>query len=266
MSLEIVLLCLVSVAAGAINSIAGGGTLLTFPVLMAILSRQYGTGHVALAAVVANQTNTVSLVPGSLAAAIGYRRELVHSRRWLWWLIWPCLGGGTIGALLLIILPAGVFESLVPWLILAAALLFALQPKIASWTGIGREHAHPSAARMAAIVLLQLAVSVYGGYFGAGIGILMLAALALMGMADIHAMNALKNVMAAAINMIAALIFIVRGQVEWHYALPMIISAVIGGYLGAALALKVDRGLVRRIVVVIGFSLAAFYFYRQLTA
>ncbi len=260
---EYVLLCVTAATAGAINSIAGGGTLLTFPVLMALLSHK--AGFADKASVVANQTSTMALIPGICAAAWGYRNQLVHSRQWLKLLLIPSLTGGLIGGLLVTEFP-GAFGSLVPWLILTAALLFVLQPQIAKWTGIGKPHSVPSRGSIAAIVVFQFLVAIYGGYFGAGIGILMLSALALMGLADIHVMNGLKNCLAFSINSMAVAVFLTRGEIAWEYALPMIASSIIGGYLGATMAQKIDRQIVRRIIVVIGFSLAAYYFYRQLFA
>lgn len=261
MTWEIAVLCLAALAAGAVNSVAGGGTLLTFPVLVAALTLKWGDD----AAAVANETSTVALVPGAMVAAIGYRKQLADSAHWLRWLILPSLVGGIIGALL-INTYREAFRSLVPWLILTAALLFALQPQIARWTGIGQQHERPSWPRIGAIVAFQLLVSIYGGYFGAGIGILMLSALAMIGLSDIHSMNALKNVLAAVINGITAAIFIIWGNIEWSFAVPMLLAAIVGGYLGARVALRIDRGLVRRIVVVIGFGLATYYFYKEFLA
>ena len=157
----------------------------------------------------------------------------------------------------------GAFSALVPWLILTAALLFVLQPQIATWTGIGRPHSTPSRAGISAIIVFQFFVAVYGGYFGAGIGILMLSALAMMGLADIHIMNGLKNCLAFCINLSAISMFVTRGEIAWEYALPMIAASIVGGYLGATLAQKIDRQIVRRIVVAIGFTLATYYFYKQ---
>ena len=260
MNWDLIFLCLASAVSGAINSIAGGGTLITFPVMVAVLKRKPEFSE--LATVVANQTTCVALMPGSFASAWAYRRELTHSVRWLKWLVWPSLLGGWLGSLLVIWFPKA-FDSLVPWLIFTAALLFALQPQIARWTGIGQPHENPSGRRIGAIMAFQFLVAVYGGYFGAGIGILMLSALALMGLSDIHAMNALKTLLAAVINVMSVVVFATQGQVDWHYAWPMIGAAIVGGYLGAAWARKIDRGVVRRIVVVIGFALAAYYFYHQ---
>ncbi|MCC7083378.1 MAG: sulfite exporter TauE/SafE family protein [Pirellulales bacterium] len=258
MSWEIIALCAAALAAGAVNSVAGGGTLITFPVLVAALKIKYGPEAEA----VANETSTVALVPGAIVAALGYRRELVHSAHWMRWLLPPSLVGGIIGAILLNSY-RDAFRSLVPWLIFSAAMLFALQPQIARWTGIGQSNAKPSHSRILAIVLFQLLIGIYGGYFGAGIGILMLSALAMIGLSDIHAMNALKNVLGGAINGVTAAIFILWGNIDWGFAVPMLVASVIGGYLGARIALKIDRTLVRRTVVLIGFGLALYYFYRE---
>jgi uncharacterized protein len=261
MNWDIVLLCIAALSAGAVNSIAGGGTLLTFPVLMALLSHKLGSEETA--SVVANQTSTMALIPGIIAAAWGYRAQLTHSKRWMKWLLPPSLAGGYIGGRLVVEFPKQ-FSALVPWLILAAATLFVLQPQITRFTGIGRPHASPARSTIAAIILFQFFVAVYGGYFGAGIGILMLSAMALMGLGDIHIMNGLKNVLAFGINGMAIAVFITRGQIAWEYACPMIVASIAGGYLGATMAQKIRPQVVRRLVVVIGFTLAAYYFYRQL--
>jgi uncharacterized protein len=254
------LLCLSAVMAGAVNSVAGGGTLLTFPVLLTVLTHQFGSEKIA--SVVANQTSTTALIPGIFAAAWGYRRQLEHSKQWMKWLLPPSILGGLIGGLLVVGFP-DQFSRLVPWLIFTAATLFVLQPQIAKWTGIGKPHQHPTGRTLTAIVAFQFFVAVYGGYFGAGIGILMLSSLGLMGLADIHVMNGLKNCLAFSINSLAMLVFITRGQIAWNLAAPMIAASIVGGFLGSTLAQKIDRQIVRRIVVVIGFSLATYYFYRQ---
>ncbi len=249
-----VLLCLTAAAAGAINSVAGGGTLLTFPVLFAAL------GTTAHDSVVANATSTVSLVPGALAALWGYRSELQPVRRWARLLAWPSLAGGIIGSILVVARPES-FKVAIPWLILTAALLFALQPLIARWTGIGRPRSEVSPKMAAAIALFQLGIAIYGGYFGAGIGILMLSSLGMMGLSDIHQMNALKSLLGGIINGVSVAVFIYHGVVHWPYALAMGAASIVGGYLGARIARRLNRNLVRMAVVVIGFSLATYYFY-----
>ncbi len=248
---------LAAAAGGAVNSVAGGGTLLTFPALFAAL------GVSAQASVAANATSTVALLPGSLAGMAGYRRELREAPRWSWLLVLPSLAGGLLGATMVIAQPK-TFEALVPWLILTAAALFALQPRIAVWAGVGRESSRPTPGKIAAALVFQTLVAIYGGYFGAGIGILMLSSLAMMGLGDIHRMNALKTLLASSINSVAAAIFIAQGKVHWPFALVMAVAAVVGGFFSAHLARRLDRNLVRRAVVAIGFSLAGYYFYLQL--
>lgn len=251
-------LCLAAVVAGAINSIAGGGTLLTFPALFAAL------GASAEASVIANATSTVALFPGSLASMAAYRDELRETPRWTLLLVIPSVLGGYVGSRLVTTLPPETFRTLVPWLILTAALLFWLQPRIAVWFGVGRERHAATRQAIAGAMSFQLLVAVYGGYFGAGIGILMLSALAMMGLGDIHRMNALKTLLGSCVNGIAVAVFIVNKKVNWPIAAAMAVAAIAGGYFGARAARRLDRNLVRRIVISIGFFLAAYYFYRQL--
>ncbi len=260
-----VLLCATAAAAGAINSVAGGGTLLTFPALFAMLHAAPSAAVLASGAgVIANGTSTVALLPGSAVAAWEYRREIRAAGAWFLWLLLPSVVGGLVGALLVTELPPGWFEVLVPWLILAAAVLFALQPQIGRWLVTNPHQGRPGWPRLVVILFFQLLVALYGGYFGAGIGILMLSALALMGMSDIHRMNGVKNLCATCINGVAAGTFIARDKVEWRWVWPMLISAIIGGWVGSRVARRMSRTIVRRVVAAIGFSLAAYYFYRQL--
>lgn len=256
--LDYLSLCGAAAAGGAINSVAGGGTLLTFPALFAAL------GASDEASVIANATSTVALFPGSLAGMAGYRRELAEAPRWSLLLIVPSLIGGYFGSRLVIWLPSATFKMLVPWLILTAALLFWLQPWIARRIGIGRDHAPATRRSIAGAIVFQLFVALYGGYFGAGIGILMLSALAMMGLGDIHRMNALKTLLGSCINGVAVVVFIAGGKVNWPIATAMAAAAIAGGYLGAHFARRLDRNLVRRTVVAIGFMLAAYYFYGQI--
>lgn len=246
-------MCLAALLAGAINAIAGGGTLLTFPALLMAL------GSSAEMAVMANVTSTIALCPGSVASMWGYRQELQEMGPWLKLLIPPSLLGGAIGSLL-VLQNANVFQSLIPWLILLASLLFAFQPAIARWMGIGQEHVAPNRQLRAGIVAFQFLVGIYGGYFGAGIGILMLTSLAMMGLADIHRMNALKTALATCMNGVSVLIFMGSGRVHWPFALAMATAAMIGGYGGARLARRLDKSLVRYTVIAIGLTLSAYYF------
>ncbi len=222
-------LWLSALAAGAVNSVAGGGTLLTFPALLTALS-PLGPK----AAIVANATSTVALVPGSLAGAWGYRSEMRSVRNWILLLLGPSLVGGALGSLLVIYLKESIFNSLVPWLILTAALLFLVQPTLSKLVGQERRPDAPSGGTVAAVVLFQFLVAVYGGYFGAGIGILMLSALALMGLPGVHQMNAVKTFLAFCINGVSVVIFVLGEKVHWSYALVMAVGAILGGYLGRA--------------------------------
>ena len=259
MAQDYLILCLAAALGGAVNSIAGGGTLLTFPVLFAAL------GSSGADAVLANGTSTVALVPGSIAALFGYRREIQLERFWAARLLLPSLIGGFIGSLLVVMLPGDSFKSAVPLLIFGAAMLFALQPRIAKWTGIGGSHnLAPSRGLIAGAVVFQFFVAIYGGYFGAAAGIMMLSALAMMGLTDIHRMNAVKTLLTSVINGTSVLVFVATGNVHWPYALAMAASASLGGYAGAHGARRIDRTVVRAVVVVIGFVLAGYYFYRQI--
>lgn len=257
MTLELVILCVAAVLAGAVNSVAGGGTLLTFPALAWVL------GPSAAAAVIANATSTIALFPGSLAAMWGYRRELSGSRKMISLLIVPSLIGGALGTWLVVTQPAKIFQTLVPWLILVATVLFLLQPTITKWTGIGQPHEQPSTSTRFGIVGLQFLIAVYGGYFGAGIGILMLSALALMGLSDIHRMNAVKTMLASGINGMSVVVFLWSGQVNWKLAVPMIVAAIVGGFAGASVARRLDKNVVRYTVVTIGLLLSAYYFLKM---
>ena len=196
----------------------------------------------------ANGTSTVALLPGSLAALAGYRSELEASRHWALLLAWPSLSGGLLGASLVVLLPSEVFDALVPWLILTAATLFALQPRIAldRHRPVARATHAAAAAKAGAF---QFCVAVYGGYFGAGIGILMLTALALIGLANIHQMNALKSLLGSLINAVSAVVFIWQRQVHWPFAAAMAVSSVVGGYLAARVARRFNSKHVRALVV-----------------
>jgi uncharacterized membrane protein YfcA len=237
-------------AAGVINAIAGGGTLLTFPALLSVLP-----------SVVANGTSTVALVPGSLAGAWGYRKEVRASWHWIGLLLVPSVIGGAIGTLLVTRLDERYFARMVPWLILTATLLFLIQPALGRLTGIGKPHVHPGTSMTIAIVIGQVLVGVYGGYFGAGIGILMLSSLAILGLADIHQMNGIKAVLAAFINSASIAVFVADGKVVWSYAILMAAAAIAGGYMGAKSAKIMPPQIVRWAVIIIGLALSAYYFW-----
>jgi uncharacterized membrane protein YfcA len=240
-------------AAGLINSIAGGGTLVSFPALL----------WVGRDPVLANATSTVALWPASLAGLYGFRRELEGSARTFLLFAAPSLLGGVLGAVLLLRTPSETFGRLVPFLILFATLLLAAQEPISRRLRRGGEEARePTRAWWAGALVFQFLVGVYGGYFGAGIGILMLAALGLLGFTDIHRMNALKNLLAICINGIAAVYFIILGSVIWADVLVMTFAAVAGGYLGARLAYRLGRRFVRLAVIIIGLVMSVSLFVK----
>ncbi|QJW94520.1 sulfite exporter TauE/SafE family protein [Frigoriglobus tundricola] len=250
-------LCGSAFLAGAMNSVAGGGTLLTFPALTALVSPA-----------VANGTSTFALLPGSVAGALGYRKELHESRRFVLRMLAPSIAGGFLGAWL-VGKNQDAFARLVPWLILLAAALFVVQAPLSRWVkrraaveGVQPEHHEPNWQTQALVIGFQFLVAVYGGYFGAGIGILMLSALGFMGVGDIHRMNAVKTCLAAAINAASVVVFVRDELVHWGYVLPMLGAAVLGGYAGARVARRLPASYVRYAVIAIGFGLAAFYFLK----
>lgn len=249
-------LCLSAMAAGAVNSVAGGGTLLSFPPLLRVFAGLENAG------VLANATSTVALLPGSLAGGFGYRKEVRECRALITRLLAPSLLGGAVGSLLVTRLPPSVFEALVPWLILLAALIFLIQGPIKRLVGTAK-HGPPSASTTAGVIAGQFLVAVYGGYFGAGIGILMLSILPFMGTENIHQTNAAKTILAAVINGVTVVIFIAEGVVVWHYALAMAAAAIVGGYLGAHFARKLPTVYVRALVIVIGFAIGGYYLWKQ---
>lgn len=241
---DFIIITAAGLVAGAINAIAGGGTLISFPALLWL-----GRDPIA-----ANATNTVALIPGSFAGMIGFRQEMRLAKRWLFLLTIPSLAGGIIGAMLLLRTPQSTFERIVPLLIAVATLLLATQEMITSrFRHFAEVHEkQPARGWIAAAFIFQFFVGIYGGYFGAGMGILMLAALGLIGLTDLHQMNGLKNLLAVCINGVAALQFIAAGAVLWREALIMAAGSIVGAMIGARLARRMGRGFVRGAVVAIG--------------
>lgn len=239
------LLLLAALAAGALNAVAGGGSFFTFPALVLA-----GVPPVA-----ANATSTVSLWPASLASAAAFRDDLRHGRRALVVLGAVSLAGGLLGALLLLLTPDRAFEAVVPWLLLVATLVFAFGPRLTA--GLRSRDLRLPLAGMAGV---QLVVATYGGYFGGGMGIMMLAAFAAMGMEDLNAMNGLKAILGVLINGVAVAAFVLAGVVEWPYAVPMLAAGVVGGYAGARLSRRVPKSAVRAFVVAVGALLTAYFF------
>jgi uncharacterized membrane protein YfcA len=241
--IPLLLALLAAAVGGAVNAIAGGGTLLTFPAIVAL----------GVPPLVANATSTVALWPGSLGSLWGYRQQLADSRAWLVRFTLPSLLGGALGAWLLLHTGAERFAHIVPFLVLAATILFMVQGPLMRWLR-GRSESHPAAAPAGFFLIWQFGVGIYGGYFGAGIGILMLAVLGLMGLSNIHQMNGLKNWGGLCMNLVAAGIFAASGIVDWPLALAMACGGLLGGYTGSRLAQRVGQAAVRQAVVAIGLA------------
>jgi uncharacterized membrane protein YfcA len=230
-------------AAGAINSIAGGGTLLTFPVLI----------WLGLDAKVANATSTVALWPGLFGGLFGYRKELENSSHILARLGVTSIIGGAVGAWLLILTPSPTFARLVPFLILFATILFMSQGAINRRLRFGSIEENQTNLYWGGAIVFQFFSAMYGGYFGAGNGILMLAAMGLLGLNDLHRANGIKNFLGICINSVAVLSFSLKHLVVWEDALLMACAALAGGYFGASMAVRIGQVWVRRGIVVIGF-------------
>ena len=247
-----------SVLGGAANSVAGGGTLLTFPALVGL----------GVPVVSANATSTVALWPGSLSSMLGYRDAIKGARTWARALVLPSVLGGLLGAWLLTRTSDARFKALVPFLVLAATLLFLGQKQLGGWI---RSRRAPAPERSDATDLLppppgawaaavQFAVAVYGGYFGAGAGIMMLAAFGLLGLTNVHQMNGLKNFLGLTFNVVAIATFAASGLVQWPIAIVMAVGSAVGGHYTAKVAQRTNPDLIRRLIGVIGIGAAVWLF------
>ena len=245
---RLALLALAAMVAGAVNAVAGGGSLVSFPALLAL----------GVSPVSASATNTVALAPGGLAAAFGYRRELGDNKRSALLLMAAAGVGSLVGATLLLEVPERVFEIVVPWLVLAATGVLLLKERVARWA----KTEQPTRARLGWIALLLAVVSIYGGYLGAGMGIVTLALLSPLRRMSIHEMNAMKTLIVGGINGIAAVYFLASRAAELAPAAAMAVGALIGGYGGARVVRRVPPTPVRRGVVVLGVALSALLAYR----
>jgi uncharacterized membrane protein YfcA len=241
---------------GALNSIAGGGSFITFPALF----------FSGVPPIQANATSTVALWPGSLASVSAYRREIAKQNRVvLLLLVSISLIGGILGAVLLLRTSQSTFVRLIPYLLLLATVLFAVSPFITTHLGKRApltKETHISWIRLLGISLLQLIIAIYGGYFGGGIGIMMLASLGIMGMENIHEMNGLKTVLQSCINGVAVITFIIAGAVYWPQAIVMILGAIVGGFSGASIARKLDQRIVRGFVILVGTVMTIYFFVK----
>lgn len=245
------LLFAVAVVSGAMNAVAGGGSFLSFPALMLA----------GVPPIQANATNTLALWPGILASIGAYRNELrgPEARHTLIPLLSTGVFGGLLGAITLLVTPQHTFLRLIPWLLLAATLLFAFSRKITAL--LGAQHGEAALSTWGGAAA-QFFVAFYIGYFGAGAGILMMALLALLGMTQIHRINAYKTVQAAVCNGIAIVAFVTKGVIYWKHAGVMVVGSTLGGYFGAFLAQKMKQEHVRWIVIAIGAGMSAYFFWK----
>ena len=227
------------------NSVAGGGSFLSFPALL----------FAGLPAISANATNNAAMWFGTIGSARGYHEEITEHRALLLPVVCASVAGSLIGASALLITPQALFERLIPWLLLFATLTFAASPLLTRQTGATPRHARWQIA-------LQFMVAIYGGYFGAGMGILMLAILAFSGLPSFNAQNAIKNVLAVAINGVALVPFVLARIVDWRFALPMAAIALLGGYFGARFFRRVPQPIARALVVTIGSAMTIVFFMR----
>ncbi|MBP7997857.1 MAG: sulfite exporter TauE/SafE family protein [Chloroflexi bacterium] len=244
---EFLLIGLAAAAAGAVNAIAGGGTLITFPTLNAL----------GIPAVAASITNTVALTPGYLGATWAQRQDLKGQERRLWFLVPASIIGGILGGFLLLKSGEKLFQSLVPFLILLASLLLAVQDPVKNWVK-KRQGEHAAASEAWAMLPVGLA-SVYGGYFGAGLSVIVLAVLGLALNDNLTRLNALKQAVAFSVNVAAAIFFLFSRQVVWPAAAVMAVGALFGGVLGGRLAGRIQPVTLRRVVVTIGVIVALIY-------
>lgn len=239
---------------GALNAVAGGGSFLTLPALI----------YAGVPPVAANATSAMALWPGTMSAAWAYRREAAQVSRWLGRLVIVSLAGGLMGAVLLVRTSDSGFLRLLPWLMLVASVTFTFGGRVTQrfrqpgQGPFGALAGHPTAWAL----LLQLAIAIYGGYFGGGMGIMMLAVFAVTGMTDMHAMNGLKLLLSVAINGVALLEFVAADSVAWTPGLVMVLGAVTGGYVGASLARQMDGRHVRSFVIGVAWIMTAYFFVR----
>jgi uncharacterized protein len=257
-ALDIALIVLGGFAAGAANAIAGGGTFFSFPALLAV----------GLPPVVANASNSVALWPGSLTSAWAYRTELARFGRALWPMALASLLGGVTGCLLLLAAGDARFSALIPWLLAFATLLFAFSPQISAKVSAFRSRGHTdnTPAAPSNNLLVQLLVSVYGGFFGAGMGILMMASLAISGHKDVQEINALKNLLSSVVYSVTVVTFAIANAVSWPHTVVMLVAASAGGYAGARVARSLQGPWLRRVVIGVGAALTVYYFYQQFFA
>ena len=244
---EVVLLITASFFAGIINSIAGGGSFLTFPALV----------FAGVPTIAANATSAVAVFPGYLSGALGFAKELkAFPKSKFLLLIFLSISGGVLGSILLLITPEVVFSFIIPWLLGFATLLFAFGNYVSKWV----EKTSDTNGFKSNIATLL--VCIYGGYFNGGLGIVLLALFSTLGMRDIHLMNGLKNIMSFALSAASVVTFAIAGIVFWKYAIIMMIAATIGGYFGVIVARKLSKSIIRIIIVIIGTIMTFIFFIK----
>jgi uncharacterized protein len=258
--LQALALFIAAIFGGALNSVAGGGSFITLPTLI----------FTGVPSKIANATSTVALWPGSVASVSAYRKELATQNRVLLLVLGvTSLIGGLLGALLLLGTSQNTFVQLLPYLLLLATVLFTVSGPITTRlraraaTRSTKQTTQISWRTLTIIALLQLVIATYGGYFGGGIGILMLATLGLMGMENIHEMNAVKTVLQSVINGVAVIAFIIAGAVVWLQAIVMIAGAIVGGFTAASFARRLDPRIVRGFVILVGVSMTIYFFLHR---
>jgi uncharacterized membrane protein YfcA len=249
-ALEFALIALAAIAGGAVNALAGGGTLITFPMLTVV----------GIPAVAANITNTVALCPGYLGATIAQMKDLRGQGQRLWIFLPVSVLGGIIGGILLVKTGEREFRALVPFLILFATLLIAVQDSLRNWLTRRTDKTEPT--RKTWTMLLVIPAAIYGGYFGAGVSVIVLAVLGLVLDDSLTRLNALKQGIAFSINIAAATFFLFSGQIVWPAAIVMAMGALIGGTLGGQLAGRIHPVVLRRVIVAIGIVVSLIYFVR----
>jgi uncharacterized membrane protein YfcA len=245
--MDILLILAAAFCAGVLNTIAGGGTFLTFPALV----------FIGVPPVMANATSAVAVLPGYLGGAIGFREELMRfDKRQLMKLVGITFAGGLIGALLLLVSSNKTFSIVVPFLLLAATMAFLFGDRVRAWAARKSRAVTPFGAGGLFLV------SLYGGYFNGGLGIVLLALFALWGMVDLHEMNGLKTGLSFALSAMSVAVFAAGGLVTWHFALGMMVASTAGGYAGAPIARRLPKRVVRGVIAVVGFSMSAVFFAR----
>jgi uncharacterized protein len=232
--------------AGAMNSVAGGGSFISFPALI----------FAGVPPISANATNNAAMWVGTIGSARGYREEIVAHRSLLWPVVGVSVVGSLIGAVALLATPSQLFERLIPWLLLLATVIFVLSP----W--LSRSAANRTPRHAPWQIVVQFFVAIYGGYFGAGMGIVMLAVLAFSGLPNLNAQNAVKNVLTMTINGVALIPFLIARIIDWRFALPMAAIALLGGYFGARFFRRMPQAISRAVIIAIGASMTVVFFVR----